>query len=98
MKVHFSAEAERDLEVIAYDIARDTPMRALTFLRELREKCAGLADFPERFPLVPRYSAIGVRQRAYRNYLIFYRVEVETVVIIHILQGTQDFGAILFPT
>lgn len=51
MIVYFSAEAEHDLEVITDYIARDNPIRALSFLRELREKCTGLADFPERFPL-----------------------------------------------
>lgn len=98
MIVYFSAEAEHDLEVINDYIARDNPGRALRFLRELREKCAGLADFPERFALVHRYNGSGVRQRAYGNYLIFCRVEADKVIIIHILHGAQDYGAILFPT
>src|SRR4051812_30389480 len=50
MIVTLSAEAERDLEAIGDYIARDDPARALTFLQQLRAKCLGLADFPERFP------------------------------------------------
>lgn len=92
--VHISAEAEQDLETIGDYIARDSPMRAISFLRELREQCP---DMAERFPLVPRYEAAGVRRRGHGNYLIFYRVEADKVVIIHILHGAQDYSAILFP-
>jgi toxin ParE1/3/4 len=98
MIVHLTAEAEYDLETIGDHIARDNPARALTFLQELRSKCLGLADMPERFPLVPRYEAAGVRRRVHGDYLIFYRVEPEKVVIIHILHGAQNYGAILFPS
>jgi plasmid stabilization system protein ParE len=87
MIVHLSAEAEDDLETIGDYIARDNPARAISFLRELRAKCLGLADLPERFPLVPRYEAMGMRRRGHGNYLIFYRIDVERVVIIHILDG-----------
>jgi plasmid stabilization system protein ParE len=98
MNVHLSAEAEQDLERIADYIARDNPPRAVSFLQELRVKCLALADMPERFPLVPRYEASGVRHRVHGNYLIFYRVEPEKVVVIHILHGAQDYAAILFPS
>ena len=97
MIVHISAEAEHDLEAIGDYIARDNPARAISFLRELREQCLGLADMPQRFPLVPRYEAAGVRRRGHGGYLIFYRVEASNVVIIHILHGAQDYSAILFP-
>lgn len=96
MIVHLSAEAEYDLETIGDYIAQDNPTRAISFLRELREKCLGLGNLPERFPLVPRYEAMGVRRRGHGNYLIFYRVEGEKVVVIHILHGAQDYGTILF--
>ncbi|WP_313809563.1 type II toxin-antitoxin system RelE/ParE family toxin [Sphingobium sp.] len=98
MIVHLSAEAEYDLETIGDYIARDNPERALSFLHELRSKCLGLADMPERFPLVPRYEATGMRRRVHGDYLIFFRVEVEKVVIIHILHGAQNYSTILFPS
>ncbi|CDO34966.1 type II toxin-antitoxin system RelE/ParE family toxin [Novosphingobium sp. KN65.2] len=98
MIVHLSAEAEYDLEVIGDYIARDNPARAVSFLQELRTKCLGLADMPERFPLVPRYEATGVRRRRHGDYLIFYRVYTENLTILHILHGAQDYNAILFPS
>lgn len=97
MIVQLSAEAEYDLEAIGDHIARDNPARALSFLYELRSKCLGLADMPERFQLVPRYEASGVRRRVHGDYLIFYRVEAGRVTVIHILHGAQNYGAILFP-
>ena len=98
MIVHLSAEAEYDLETIGDYIARDNPVRALSFLQELRAKCLGLAEMPERFPLVPRFETSGVRRRGHGDYLIFYRVEAEKVVILHILHGAQDYSTILFPS
>ena len=98
MIVHLSAEAEADLEAIGDFIARDNPVRALAFLHELREICRGLADMPARFPLVPRYAALGVRRRVHGDYLIFYRIEPAKVVILHILHGARDYGAVLFPS
>ncbi|GGP00086.1 type II toxin-antitoxin system RelE/ParE family toxin [Stakelama pacifica] len=97
MIVDFTDEAEHDLETIGDYIARDNPGRALSFVRELRGKCLGLADMPKRFPLVPRYEAAGVRRRGHGDYLIFYRVEPDKVVIVHILHGAQDYASILFP-
>jgi toxin ParE1/3/4 len=97
MIVHLSAEAERDLEEIGDHIARDNPARAISFLEQLRGQCLGLAKFPRRFPLVPRYEAQGVRHRVFGNYLIFYRVETERIVVLHILHGAMDHAAILPP-
>jgi toxin ParE1/3/4 len=98
MIVHISAEAEHDLEAIGDYIARDDPHRAISFVRELRAKCLDLADLAESFPLVPRYEAQGVRRRVHGSYLIFYRVEPERLVVIHVLHGSRDYLPILFPS
>ncbi len=92
MIVELSAEAERNLEEIAEWIAQDDPSRALTFIRELRDACLGLIDFPSRFPLVPRYEDRGIRHRVHGNHLIFYRVERRRVVVLHILHGASDYS------
>jgi addiction module RelE/StbE family toxin len=96
MIVEFSDEAESDLEQIADDIARDNPRRALSFVQELRSKCEALAPNPSAFSLVPRYESYGIRRRVHGNYLIFYRVRAEQVVIVHVLHGASDYAAVLF--
>jgi toxin ParE1/3/4 len=98
MIVRLAAEAERDLEEIGDHIARDNPARAAGFVRELRAACLGLSAFAERFPLVPRYENEGVRHRVHGNYLIFYRVEEDAVIVIHVLHGATDYGDVLFPS
>ena len=64
-------------------------------MSELRDSCLGLAQFPERFPLVPRYERHGVRHRVHGNYLIFYRIEDAGVVVIHVLHGARDYAELL---
>lgn len=96
MIVHLTDKAIYELERIGDYIAQDSPRRALTFVRELREKCLGMADIPLAFPLVPHYEAHGVRRRVHGNYLIFYRVEADRVVVLHVLHGAMDYAAILF--
>jgi len=95
MIVHVSAEAEHDLEAIGDFSACGSPARALSFVQELRAKCLGLGDMPERFPLLPCYEAAGLRRRAHGNYLIFYCVEADEVVVIHVLNSAQDYASIL---
>ena len=95
MIVVLTAEAESDLESIGDYVAQDNPGRALTFVRDLREQCETLADFPNRFPLVPRYERQGVRRRVFGNYAVFYRTEASRVVVLHILHGARDYEGIL---
>ena len=97
MRVRLTAEAERDLEAIGDWIAADDWERAVRFVEELRGACLGLAEFPERFALVPRHEDRGVRHRVHGNYLIFYRVERAELVVIHVLHGAMDYAGILFP-
>lgn len=97
MIVIITDEAEANLEALGDWIAADNPLRAITFVQTLRQTCLALADTPLAFPLVPRYASDGVRWRPYRDYLIFYRVNEETVEILHVLHAAQDYERILSP-
>lgn len=98
MIVTISAEAERDLEELGDYIARDNCDRAISYISELRTKCLSLADLPQGFPLVPRYETKGIRRRVDGSHLIFYRVELEEIVVLHVVHGAQSYGEILFPS
>ena len=98
MMVHISAEAEADLESIGDYIARDNPMRAVSFVQELRAKCVDLSGMPDAFPLVPRYQRRGIRRRVHGNCLILYRIQNDRIVVIHVLHGAMDYAPILFPS
>ena len=97
MIVELTAEAERDLETVGDWIAGNNPAVAERFVNELLAACLALADFPERFPLVPRYERHGIRHRVHGNYLIFYRVESDKVVVVHVLHGAMDYSGLLLP-
>ena len=97
MIVIITDEARADLDRIGDYIAEDNPRRAASFVGELLERCRRLADMPRSFPLVPRYEHFGVRRRVHGEYLIFYRIEAEQIDVLHVLNGAQNYEAILFP-
>jgi toxin ParE1/3/4 len=97
MIVVFADEAEADLERIGDYIAQDNPRRAFTYVQELRARCERLASLPERFPLIPRYEGSGMRRMSFGEYLVFYRVRADRVVVLHVLHGATDYEKLLFP-
>lgn len=97
MNIVLTDEAAADLERIGDYIAADNPLRAATFVAELTERCLALAHMPHAFPLVPRYEHTGVRRRPYGDYLIFYRINVDRLEVLHVLNGAQNYEHILFP-
>ena len=96
MKLIVTAEAERDLRTIGRWIAQDNPQRAITFVRELRRACLRLKEFPEKHPLLARQSTSGLRRQVHGNYLIFYRIGIDGIEVIHILHGASDYESLLF--
>jgi toxin ParE1/3/4 len=95
MKVQLSSEARKDLIAIGDYIARDNPLRASTFVRELAKACLELSSTPLAYPIVQRYEAKGVRRRVYGNYQIFYRAAGNQVFVIRVLHGARDYDALL---
>lgn len=92
MKVVLSPEALEDLKDIARWIARDNPERAVSFAAQLRTKCAELGRYPKRFPAVRQSPTGEIRKRAYRDYLIFYRIAEARVDVLRIAHGKRDWS------
>ena len=97
MRVVITAAARADLFEIGEFIGPHNPARALTFTQELLDRCEELADRPQLYPLVPRYEGRGIQRRVHRDYLIFYRVAKDRIEVLPILNGAQDYEALLFP-
>lgn len=95
MRVRLSSEARQDLFAIGDYIARDNPGRARSFVKELTDKCAGLADMPSAYAILPRYEARGIRRCVHDNYQIFYRVDADLVLVVRVLHGARDHEALL---
>ncbi len=97
MTVTLSDEAERDLEEIGDWIARDSPRRALSFVRELRKSCESLSTNPQRFQVVTRYRDAQIRRRVHGNFLIFYRLTEGDVTVLRIVHGARDIEPLIVP-
>jgi len=85
----FSPLAASDLEEIGDYIAQENPRRAITFVREIRERCQKIVFFPEAAQLHPEYGE-GVRMIPHGRYLIFYTVQLGQVRIERILSGFRN--------
>jgi toxin ParE1/3/4 len=74
MKLEIVPLARTDLQRIGDYIAIDNPARAASFVRELRDVCAGLMKAPFRFAALERFEHRGYRRRIYGRYMIVYVV------------------------
>lgn len=90
LKVVLSSRAADDLKQISGFIACDNPVRAVSFVSELREVALRLADIPLGYPLVPRYEAHGIRRRSWKGYGILYSALPDRVFVHRILGPGQD--------
>lgn len=94
MRLVFTPLAEQDLEAIADYISADNPVRALSFVRELRAQCQRITLNPPGYRLRPELGD-GIRSCAHGHYVIFFEADPDTVVIVRILHGARDIPAVL---
>jgi len=89
VKLKVTAQAREDLREIEEYIGQHNPKAAVTFVQRLTERFQELCEMPgigrKRDEL-----AAGMRSSAVGNHLIFYYVEGENVVIVHVLHGRRD--------
>jgi toxin ParE1/3/4 len=92
--VSFAPQAARDLESIADYIAADNPARARTFVREIRDRCRLLGNFPES---ARRFQELAKDARIlpYQNYVILYRNLPNEVSIERVFHGARDILALI---
>ena len=92
MKLKYTGLAKTDLKNIASWIAEESPVRARSFTSELRSACKSALDYPESNQSVSVSDNQIVRRKVYGNYLIFYRVVGQTVEILRVLHGAQNYS------
>lgn len=73
----------------------ETP--GVKFYDKIESAVMNLKDFPE-MGVVPRYRALRLKE--YRvliveNYLIFYRIEGDIVMVYHIVHAKQDYKSLI---
>lgn len=91
--IEWRAMARDDLREIVRYISKENPVRAKSFVRELRDKTAPLAMHPEigkrGRPALPDWLRELV---AHPNYIVFYRVlaDVRVVEILRVKHAAQQ--------
>ena len=97
MRLLITPLAAVDLEEIGDYIAQDNPVRAGTFVVELRAHCEKICLNPAGYRRRPELSD-ELRSCANGNYVIFFESNTEQVSIIRILHGSRDIPEVLNPT
>jgi toxin ParE1/3/4 len=97
MRLLITPLAACDLEEIGDYIAQDNPIRAVTFVAELRAHCEKICLNPSGYRRRPELSD-DFRSCAHGNYMIFFEFTTEQVTIVRILHSARDISEVLNPT
>ena len=89
MKLGISPLAEQDMEAIGDYIARDNPVRAVSFVEDLYQQCLMIAESPAIYRERPELG-LSVRSCSYGRYLIVFRVLDTEVRVERLLHGSRD--------
>ena len=92
MLLLFTPLAEQDLESIAEYIAADNPLRAINFVREMRQQCQRIAQNPPGYRLRPELGE-RIGSCAYGHYVIFFEASPREVTVVRVLHGARDVPA-----
>lgn len=88
-RIVYSGRAQRDFDAIYQRVVHDTaePEVARQLIARMLDACDSLVKFPERFAVyahAPRWRMMPIG-----NYLVFYRVADEVVLIGHVRHAAR---------
>jgi len=89
--------AEDDLAEIITFIAEDNVAAAEKLADKIEARLARLAEHPAlgRIPAEEELARLGYRYLVIDNYLVFYTVSAQTVLIHRIIHGVRDYVNLL---
>ena len=92
MKVIIQQAAQDDVAAAAEYLAERSQRAARNFIAEIRKACLSLNRQALRWPLYGERQGMILRRAVCGNYLIFYRLDNNTVEIARILHGARDYS------
>ena len=99
--INYSPDAREDLLGIKEYISEVllNPQAASRIITEIAKRIDSLADSPELGPRISSRFGIETdfRYLVVENYLVFYRITQNSINILHILNGRQNYLEKLFP-
>jgi toxin ParE1/3/4 len=94
-KLIYRPRAAEDLEAIYRFIAQDSPARAFSFIERIQKRCDLLRDAPEQGRARPDLRS-NLRIVPFgRSVVIAYQITENSVEIVRIFYGGQDYEAIM---
>ena len=89
--------AEQDLVDIVSYLAAEDSRAAAEMLDHIEARLAALQSHPfvGRVPHNPKLTALGYRVLVIDNYLVFYKVKANAVLVYRILHGARDLLRVL---
>ena len=70
-------------------IARDSKYYAATFVQEVKEAAASLAEFAERGQVVPELADHSIRELLIKPYRLVYRIADDKIVVLTLIHGAR---------
>ena len=96
MKVVFSRQARRELDVLFDDLLRHVTARtALRLIDRIEARCASLSQFPERGMAYSHPQLRHLRRLVEEPYVIVYEIDGMIVRVSRILHGARRIEATL---
>jgi len=97
VRILFHPLADGDLEAIYHFIAKDSPGRAIAFVRRLRKFCFSLDEMPLRGRRRDDLAA-GVRTITFeRRVVVAYRVSNDDLTVLRLVYAGRDTGKVHWP-
>ncbi|MDA0345819.1 MAG: type II toxin-antitoxin system RelE/ParE family toxin [Verrucomicrobia bacterium] len=91
-QVVWAEPALQDLDAITDYIALDDPTAATGLVRKVFERVDQLVSFPETGTHPRELKGTPYRKLTVRPVLIYYRLENQKVIIVHVVRGERKFS------
>jgi toxin ParE1/3/4 len=90
-KVEITRTAKSDILEIFDHIARDNPVAAANFVRQLEGQIRSLKQYPLRYPIIPESVDLKreYRHLLYGSYRTIFKVEAKSVIIVRVIHGAR---------
>jgi toxin ParE1/3/4 len=90
-KVEITRAAKSDIIEIFDHIAKDNPVAAANFVRQLERQILSLKQYPLRCPIIPEAVELKreYRHLLYGAYRTIFKVSTKSVIIIRVIHGAR---------
>jgi addiction module RelE/StbE family toxin len=96
-KLRYLPSAQKDLISIFDFIAKDSHVRALTFVEKVDKRIGSLESQPflGRIPRHPKLQEYGYRVLIVDSYLVFYIIRNKEIEIHRVIQGSRNLDYLI---